>query len=190
MREPAKKEFHVNGVKITIIKKPALEAVGFTRPANLDGSSIARFIKELEDDGRYAKLAAAAPGQQIWVCLSDGSHSCNKRFCPRCDMSCAGFDVRCTVCVLKEQTAGYDFSQFGEGELFTFAISASEWVLIEQAPEDSQRLDASKVNSEIGYTWNDKHRFHFDNEHEWERDPGISKLYLQPVQKKRNLFKK
>ena len=105
-------------------------------------------------------------------------------------MSCAGFQVRCTVCILKEQTAAYDLSQFVEGELFTFAISASEWVLLEQAPDDTQRLDCSKVNSDIGYTWNEKHRFHFDNEHEWTKDPGIPKLYLQPVQKKRKFFKR
>jgi len=181
------KEFLVNGVKITIDKKPACEFVGFTCPANLDGSSIARFIKKLEDDGRYAKLAATLPSpQQIWVCLSDGGHSCDKRFCPVCDMSCAGFDVRCTVCV--EKTAEHDFFRFGEGELFTFSVPASEWALFEQAP--GVPLHNGDKLAEIGYTWNKKLRFHFDNEHEQERNPGIMHRFLLPVKQKRKLFQK
>ncbi|MCL1951559.1 MAG: hypothetical protein FWF60_01900 [Oscillospiraceae bacterium] len=170
------KEFHRKGFKITVAEKPAFEAVGFTRPANLDGGSIARFIKELKEDGRYAKLAATLPSpQQIWVCLSDGSHACGKRFCPACDMSCAGFDVRCTVCV--EKTAEHDFSRFGEGELFTFSVPASQWADFEA--DENQSFDPYQLAGEIGYQWNDRIRLHFDNEHEWE--PGKTVHFLLPV---------
>jgi hypothetical protein len=171
-------EFNINTVKITIIQKPAFEAVGFTWPANLDGGSIARFIKELEEDCRYAKLAATLPSpQQIWVCLSDGSHACGKRFCPVCDMSCAGFDVRCTVCV--EKTEEHDFSQLKEDELFAFSVPASEWALFETNPADLHRHDAYKLVGKIGYQWNDRIRLHFDNEHEWT--PGKTMHFLLPV---------
>ena len=156
-------------------------AVGFTRPANLDGSSIAQFIKELKEGGRYAKLAETCKlPQQIWVCLSDASHACDKRFCPACDMSCAGFDVRCTVCV--EKTQAHDFSKINDDELFAFSVPASAWALFESAHTDAQRHDVYKLADKIGYPWNEKIGFHFDNEH--EREQGKTIRFLLPVKKK------
>jgi len=176
------KEFHRKGFKITVIEKPAFEAVGFTRPVNLNGGSIAQFIKELTENGQMNRLAATVQApQQIWVCLSDGSRSCSQSFCPICDLSCAGFDVRCTVCV--EKSEEHDFSQLEEGGLFRFRVPASQWADFEvnenQSPTQLHQLDVYQLIGEIGYQWNDKLRLHFDNEHEWA--PGKTMHFLLPV---------
>jgi len=180
-----KKEFRLHGFKISIIQRPAFKVAGYTRPVNLDGNSIALFIKELAESRQMSKLAATLQSpQQIWVCLSDVNCSGSKRFCAVCDQSCSGFHTRCTVCV--EKTEQHDFSQFNDNELFSFSVPASEWAEFEvgedHATGELYRFDAYKVVGEIGYQWDDKIRLHFDNEHEWE--PGKAMTLLLPVKRK------
>ena len=163
------KEFYVNGFKTTIIHKSDFEAVGYTRPVNLDGVSIPQFIKELTENGQMSKLYATlqAP-QQIWVCLSHGE-------------SDDGFDCRCTVCVFNSHQ--HDYSHFEKNELFTIPVPASEWADFEvgksQSPTELHKHSAYSLVEKTGYTFNGNVGLHFDNEHEWE--PGKKMNFLLPV---------
>ena len=106
------KEFNINGVKTIIINKPDFDIIGYTRLVNLNGSSIAKFIEELNETGQMKNLSKTLQTpQQIWVCLSGAGNS--------------EFDCRCTVCV--EKTKAHDFSRIEENELFTLSAPASEW---------------------------------------------------------------
>lgn len=161
-------EAYVNGFKIVIINKPDFTVVGYTRPVNLDGSSIGVFIKELTANGQLDKLTATLPTpQQVWVCLSDEGY--------------LGCDCRCTVCV--EKTDTHDLSRFKEGELFSLQVPASDWadfeVNEEQHPTDLHRYGVYNMVGEIGYDFNSGIGLHFDNEHAWE--PGKKMHFLLPV---------
>lgn len=113
------KEFSIKGIKLTILKKPEFEMVGFKRPVNFGDGSIGRFIRELNETGKMQKLAEtlAAP-QQIWVCLSD---------CQSCGLGCSGFQACCRICV--EKTEHHDFSKIRENEISEIRLPTSEWVL-------------------------------------------------------------
>ena len=175
-------EFDVKGFKTTIVHKPDFCVVGYTRPVNLDGSSIGQFIKELTEKGQISKLLESSQEpQQVWVCLSDVNCADSSTICEVCDLSCTGFDTRCTVCV--EKTVNHDLSEFNEGELFMLSIPASRWAVFEvneeQNSADLHRFDVYMMVGEIGYKFNEKIRLHFDNEHEWE--PGKRMHFLLPV---------
>ncbi|MCL2517757.1 MAG: hypothetical protein FWF15_04260 [Oscillospiraceae bacterium] len=163
-------EYNVKGIKITIMEKPEFEAVGFTRPVNLDGGMIYSFINELSESGQINKLVETLnEPQQIWVCLSDVGCSPNNTYCKVCDLSCSGFQTRCTVCVKK--TEKHDFSKFAEAELFTLCVPASEWALYEMNDKQSaENLHVYEMVKEIGYEWNTDVRLHLDNEHECYHD--------------------
>ena len=162
-------EFNVNGFKVSIVRKPAFEAVGYTKFVRLDGNAIGAFIQTLKDDGKMQRLASTLrESQQVWVCLSgkEGNRDA---------------DCRCTVCV--ERTPERDFSGFTEEELFTLPVPASAWAVFEvgaeQTPSELHELNVYKMVGEIGYTHNRKIGLHFDNEHEWE--PGTTMHFLLPV---------
>ena len=162
------KDFNINGFKVTTICKSNFDIVGYTRLVNLDGNSIAKFIKELNENGQVKKLCSTLQTpQQIWVCLSGAENS--------------GFDCRCTVCVEKTET--HDFSQFEENELFKLSSPSSEWADFEvgesQSPTELHSFDVYKMVEEIGYKFNEKVGFHLDNEHEWS--PGKKMHFLLPV---------
>lgn len=172
-------EVMIKGVKLTIIKKPEFEMVGYKKPVNLGDGSIGAFIRRLDEYGKIKKLeeTLAAP-QQIWVCLSD---------CQSCGLGCSGFQVCCRVCV--EKTENHDFSEFSDNEISSFRLAASEWVLYEtkdkQSTENLHKTGVYELVKEIGYKWNENIRLHFDNEHEcYDNDGWISgKTYyfLLPV---------
>ena len=162
------KNFNINGFRVTINCKPNFDIVGYSRPVNLDGKSIAKFIEELNENGQMRKLSATLQlPQQIWVCLSGAGNS--------------GFDCRCTVCV--EKTEVHVFSQFEENELFTLSPPPSEWADFEvgesQSPTELHSFDVYKMVEEIGYKFNGKVGFHLDNEHEWSS--GKKMHFLLPV---------
>jgi hypothetical protein len=162
-------ELCVRGFRVSIIRRPAFEAVGYTTFARLDGSSIGAFIQELTDDGRMQKLASTLPApQQIWVCLS-GKEG-------RRDADC-----RCTVCV--ERTPAHDLSGFAGEELFTLHVPASAWAVFEvgpgQTPTELHREGVYEMVGEIGCRFNHRVGLHFDNQHEWE--PGKTMHFLLPV---------
>lgn len=153
-------EFNVKGIKLTIIKKPEFEMVGFKRPVNLGDGSIGLFIRHLVEDGKVQKLTETlATPQQIWVCLSD---------CQSCGLSCSGFQVCCRVCV--EKTVNHDFSKLADAEISVLHLPMSEWVLYEtndqQSTEYLHKVGVYELVKEIGYQWNESIRLHFDNEHE------------------------
>ena len=167
-------EFFVKGFKITLIKKPAFEIIGFTRFLYCsDGVSIGTFLKELTNSGQMSKLAGTLDiSRQIWVCLSGNEGRPNS-------------DCRCTVCV--EKTNGHDFSQFKAEELFALKIPESEWADYEigngQSFMDLHKNDVYKMVQDIGYTFNDEVGLHFDNEHE-EARPNKGLHFLLPVKSK------
>lgn len=173
------KEFEIDGVRMTIIKKPAFEMAGFKKSVHLGDGSIQRFLAELSRNGKLEKLSriSAAP-QQIWVCLSD---------CQSCGLSCTDFHACCRVCTEKPQL--YDFSHFEEDELYVFSLPESEWVLYETKDKPSAaRLHSVGVYEfvkQIGYQWNENIRLHFDNEHECydngEWIDGKTYRFLLPV---------
>ena len=166
---PSAEEFYVRGFRISIIRKPAFEAVGYTTFVRLDGTSIAAFIRALTDGGHMQKLSSTlqAP-QQVWVCLS-GKEG-------RRDADC-----RCTVCVVR--TPAHDFSGFAEEELFVLHVPASAWAVFEvgpeQTPSELHRIGVYNMIGEIGLGFNDEVGLHFDNQHEWE--PGKTMHFLLPV---------
>jgi len=180
-------EFNVSGAKITIIEKPQFDAVGFTCPVNLDGGMIYSFIAELSSSGQLNKLAETLPSQQIWACLSDVRCTENRKYCKPCDLSCADFHTRCTVCV--EKTDKHDFSGFKDNELFSFGIPAAKWVLCEIDNKDyvdNFIMNYSESIKEIGFRFDNNVGLHFDNQHEcfidgkW--DFSVRKYYfLMPV---------
>lgn len=154
------KEFHIDGVKLTIIKKPAFEMVGFKKPVHLGDGSISLFIHQLTESGEIKKLLDTLPSpQQIWVCLSD---------CQSCDRGCLNSDICCRVCI--EKTENHDFSIFKNGSISAFSIPASEWVIYEtkdsQSTEMLHNIGVYEFVKQIGYKWNENIRLHFDNEHE------------------------
>ena len=162
-------EFHVRGFRVTIIRKAAYEAVGYTRSLRLDGSSISAFIRALTDGGQMQKLPSTLQTpQQVWVCLSSKEGNRDA-------------DCRCTVCV--ERSLEHDLSGFGEDELFTLLVPASAWAEFEvgaqQTPSELHSAGVYKMVDEIGFTYNRKIGLHFDNEHEWE--PGGAMRFLLPV---------
>jgi|GEM_PF-941030 hypothetical protein len=160
--------FDVQGAKITIIEKPKFDVVGFTRPVNLDGGMISSFINELSANGQLNKLAETLQTpQQIWACLSDVRCAENRKYCTPCDLNCANFHTRCTVCV--EKTDKHDFSSFENGELFMFSVSASKWALCEASDKDSAVnfiMNYSGVIKETGFCFDNNIGLHFDNQHE------------------------
>mgnify|MGYP005757590017 FL=1 len=171
--------FIINGIKLTILKKPEFEMVGYKKPANLGDGSIHSFIHQLTESGKMKKLSETRPApQQIWVCLSD---------CQSCGLGCSGFHVCCRVCV--EKTEEHDFSKFADGELFAFSIPASEWVLYEtnseSATKELHKTGIYELVKEVGYKWNESIRLHFDNEHECYHNgewiPGKIYHFLLPV---------
>ena len=162
-------EFNVKGFRISIVRKPAFEAVGYTTFLRLDGTSISAFIQTLTEDGQMQKLSSTLQeSQQVWVCLAgkEGHRD---------------VDCRCTVCV--EETPAHDFSGFEEEELFSFEVPASAWAVLEvgaeQTPSELHSLNVFKMVGEIGCNFNNKIGLHFDNEHEWE--PGKTMRFLLPV---------
>ena len=163
------KEFNVKGFRISIVRKPAFNAVGYTAFVRLDGSTIGAFIQALTDGGQMQKLTSTLQAPQpVWVCLAGNEG--------RRDADC-----RCTVCV--ERTPAHDFSEFAVEELFSFHVPASEWAVFEvgteQTPSKLHSLNVYKMVGEIGYRHNRKIGLHFDNEHEWE--PGKTMRFLLPV---------
>jgi hypothetical protein len=162
-------EFHVRGFRTTIIRKPALEAVGYTTFVRLDGSAIGTFIRTLTDGGQMEKLSSTLQTpSQVWVCLSgkEGHHDA---------------DCRCTVCV--ERTPAHDLSGFADDELFALHVPASAWAVFEvgaeQTPSELHSAGVYNMVGETGYSYNRKIGLHFDNEHEWE--PGRTMRFLLPV---------
>ena len=174
------KEFNVQGIKLTIIAKPAFEMIGYKTPANLGDGSIARLIAQLSESGKMAKLAGTLHSpQQVWVCLSD---------CLSCGVNCSGFHVCCRVCV--EKTENHDFSKFADDELSVLRLPASEWVLyesdIERASEILHKNDGGVYDlKNFGYKRNDNISLHFDNEHECYNNgewiSGKTFYFLLPV---------
>ena len=163
------KEFCVEGFRISIVRKPAFEAVGITKFVRLDGTSIAAFILSLTDGGQMQKLSSTLRAtQQVWVCLSGNEG--------RTDSDC-----RCTVCV--ERTPAHDFAEFAGEELFVLHVPASVWAVFEvdaeQTPSELHRAGVYKMIGEIGCKYNNEVGLHFDNEHEWE--PGKTMRFLLPV---------
>jgi predicted transcriptional regulator YdeE len=164
----SRKEFNVKGFRISIVRKPAYEAVGFTKFVRLDGTSIAAFVQALTDGGQMQKLSSTllAP-QQVWVCLASNEG--------RSDADC-----RCTVCV--ERTPAHDFSDFTK-EIFAFQVPASAWAVFEvgaeQTPSELHEIGVYKMIGEIGCKFNNKLGLHFDNQHEWE--PGKTMHFHLPV---------
>ena len=153
-------EFNINGVKLTIIKKPQFEMVGFKRAVNFGDGSIGMFINQLTENGKIKKLTETLQfPQQIWVCLSD---------CQSCGLGCSDFQVCCRVCI--EKTESHDLSNFDNEEIVTFPLAASEWVLYEtndkQSTENLHNIGVYEFVKQIGYRWNENIRLHFDNEHE------------------------
>lgn len=166
---PSADQFCVSGFRISIVRKPAFEAVGYTTFVRLDGTSIYAFIRGLTDSGQMKKLSSTLETpQQIWVCLS-GKEG-------RRDADC-----RCTVCV--ERTPAHDLSNFSEEELFTLHVPASAWAIFEvgaeQTPDELHRVGVYNMIGEIGCRYNHKVGLHFDNQHEWE--PGKTMYFLLPV---------
>lgn len=162
-------ELHVRGFRVSVVWKPAFEAVGFTTFVRLDGASIYAFVRALTDAGQMAQLASTlATPQQVWVCLSGNDG--------RPDADC-----RCTVCV--ERSAAHDFSSFTEEELFALQVPESEWAIFEvgadQTPDELHRAGVYNMIGEIGYGLNRNIGLHFDNQHEWE--PGRTMHFLLPV---------
>ncbi len=169
----------VDGINLTIIKKPAFEMIGYKEPANLGDGSIGLFIRQLTESGKMKKLSETlSKPQQIWVCLAD---------CQSCGRGCSGFHVCCRVCV--EKTDGHDFSKFSDQEVSAFSLPASEWVLYEAdsqaAVGNLHRTGVYELVKEIGYKWNDSIRLHFDNEHECYSEgiwiSGKTYYFLLPV---------
>jgi predicted transcriptional regulator YdeE len=166
---PSAEEFHVRGFRISIVRKPAFEAVGYTTFVRLDGTSIGAFIRALTDGGQMQKLSSTlqAP-QQVWVCLSGNEG--------RRDADC-----RCTACV--ERTPAHDFSDFAEGELFVLHVPASAWAVFEvgteQTPRELHHVGVYNMIGEIGCSFNHTVGLHFDNQHEWK--PGKTMHFLLPV---------
>ncbi len=162
-------EFNVKGFRVSIVSKPAFEAVGYTTFARLDGTAIGAFIQALTDAGQLQRLSSTlqAP-QQIWVCLS-GSEGHRDA------------DCRCTVCV--ERTPAHDFSNFSEEELFVLHVPASAWAVFEvgpgQTPTELHQAGVYELVGEIGYRFSHRVGLHFDNQHEWE--PGKTMRFLLPV---------
>lgn len=162
-------EFNVGGFRISIVRKPAFEAIGYTKFVRLDGAAIAAFIRALTESGRMQKLSSTLETpQQVWVCLS-GSGG-------RPDADC-----RCTVCVAR--TPEHELSDLtGEG-LFTLHVPASAWAVFEVGPEQTptelHRAGVYSMISEIGCRFNAEVGLHFDNEHECE--PGKTMRFLLPV---------
>lgn len=147
-------------LKLTILEKPEFEMIGYKKSVYLGDGSIGMFINSLVKSGKMKKLAdTLSSPQQIWVCLSD---------CQNCGMNCSRFHTCCHVCV--EKTDQHDFSDFADGEIFSFTMPASEWVLYEatdiQTAEKIHQLGVYEPVKEIGYKWNKNIRLHFDNEHE------------------------
>ena len=172
-------KFSIRGVKLTIIKKPEFEMVGFKRPVNLGDGSIGFFVRQLLENGKMKKLAETlATPQQIWVCLSD---------CQSCGFGCSGSQVCCRVCV--EKTENHDFSKLADDGIFAFRLPPSEWVLYEtndrQATDYLHEVGVYELVKEIGYQWNESIRLHFDNEHECYNNnewiPGKTYYFLLPV---------
>ncbi len=172
-------EFIIKGVKLTIIKKPEFEMIGYKKPVNLGDGSIGSFISRLVENGKIKKLAETlATPQQMWVCLSD---------CQSCGLGCSGFQVCCRVCV--EKTENHDFSKFADDEISAFRIAASEWVLYEtndkQSTENLHKIGVYELVKETGYKWNESIRLHFDNEHECYNNnewiSGKTYYFLLPV---------
>lgn len=173
------KESIIQGVRLTIIEKPAFEMVGFKKPVNLGDGSIALFLRQLAESGKMQKLADTrrAP-QQIWVCLSD---------CQACGSGCPKTQICCRVCV--EKTEDLDLSGLNGDEIFLFRLPESSWVLYEtrdaQATRFLHETGVYELVKEIGYQWNEKIRLHFDNEHDcYEHDqwiPGKTYRFLLPV---------
>lgn len=169
----------IHGVKLEIVSKPAFEAVGYKRPVGLGDGSIARFLAVLTGSGKLQKLEETlCTPQQIWVCLSD---------CQSCGRGCAGTPICCRVCV--EKTGAHDFSGFAKGELYTFPVPASHWVVYEAKDkagfEYLHTAGIYELVTEIGWKWNESIRLHFDNEHECLQNggwiPGKTYHFLLPV---------
>lgn len=173
------KTFIVNGVKLTIQRKPAFEMIGYKKAVRFGDGSIGSFIDQLTESGKLDKLAHTVPfQQQIWVCLSD---------CQKCDRGCSDFDACCRVCV--EKTDRHDFSQLADDELTSFQLPGSEWVLYEATNDKTVRklhqIGAYELVKEVNFNWNDTIRLHFDNEHECYRGDewiaGKTYRFLMPV---------
>lgn len=153
------KEFSINGVNLTIIKKPKFEMVGFKRAVHLGDGSIGLFIRQLTESGKIKELMDTLQSpQQLWVCLSD---------CQACGLGCTNSEVCCRVCI--EKTAAHDFSMFKD-RLTAFTVAASEWVVYEtrdkQATAKLHDIGVYDFVKQIGFKWNEEIRLHFDNEHE------------------------
>lgn len=172
-------EFHINGVKLTIIDKPAFEMVGYKRAVNFGDGSISSFISQLADSGKLRKLTETLQSQQqIWVCLSD---------CQSCGMGCSGFQVCCRVCI--EKTEKHDFSVFENNKISAFSLATSKWVLYEtndkQSTQNLHSVGVYEFVKKIGYKWNESIKLHFDNEHECYNDDewiiGKTYRFLLPI---------
>jgi predicted transcriptional regulator YdeE len=164
-----RREFCINGFKITIREKSAFEVIGFSKFVRLDGNSIGRFLDEISKTGKLNKLEKTLNiPQQIWVCLSGNEGNSDA-------------DCRCTVCV--EKTNHHDLSQFKGNELFTLQIPESEWADFEldkdQSPTELHKIGVYNMIGDIGCKFNQKVGLHFDNEYEWES--GKNFHFLLPV---------
>jgi hypothetical protein len=169
MESLVKNEFCIHDLKITISKKNAFEAIGFSKFVRLDGVSIGAFIKEITENGLLNKLKETLiDPQQIWVCLSGNEGQSDA-------------DCRCTVCIIK--TDKHDFSQFKKNDLFTLYVPESEWANFQPIKGKSSTYLHKKgvynITGEIGYKFNNKVGLHFDNEH--EEDSGKEYHFLLPV---------
>lgn len=167
--------FDVKGFKIIIEHKTAFEAIGFSKFIRFGEGpdSIGTFLGELSKSGKMKKLADTLnTPQQIWVCLGSS---------PGTEAN-SDFDCRCTVCVMKSEK--HDFSQLVNEDLYTLRAPESEWADYElsagQSFEDLHKNDVYKMIQEIGYKFNGKVGFHFDNEHE-ESLPNKGLHFLLPV---------
>ena len=163
-------EFNVKGIKMTIIEKPEHEMIGYKQSMKDDGS-VGLFIERLYRNGKIDDLAQSLQKpQQVWVCLAD---------CLSCGLQCSGIDYCCIICV--EKTKEHDFSKIADNELFTFCLPASKWVRYESTDQDIFEYGIYDLVQEIGYTWNDTIRLHFDNQHDCMKQHTKSNIVLLPV---------